>query len=535
MMNKLMIVSYIFKKFFLIVYSKIKEIIDNLGKNNNENNNNNIQVFDSSNLDKKIKDLSDELEKIKKDLNNTKENVKDNKEKIDTIIPRLDDIIKGYKEGDDNLQKQIDDLKKYIDDKIGELQSQLDLFINKPLKGSAPGIGSGDLKAIQDLIKRLTQIEINFREFVEKCRIDDLWKEIDNLKNNKADISYVDDKINDILKQLKDSLNKINDLNNKYNEHQDEIDYIKKRLDELFTLIRELQNSISKLSSFKFEGKQPEIDLSQYVSMIIFNDYKKENDDKFNQIFSELERLKKLIEELLNLLKNKADLSDLEDLKNFLLQKIDELAIACNKKFADKNETAKNFRYLEQQIKKILSMLLNKKDEHGDNWLLAKKPLNGYSCAACESYIGELKDNTQYIPWNRYPLRDPNEKLYRIGNGFSKMLQMLNVDNVEPSNTPLEKNQTSKNFYKGNNKENNNVNGGKGRIQSAHYRNKMNNIGLNDNVNSVEDNSKVNNSGGNNLPKLKKKNEGFDSSINDVKDEDEEGPKIMKVYKKGKK
>ena len=283
MMNKLMIVSYIFKKFFLIVYSKIKEIIDNLGKNNN----NNIQVFDSSNLDKKIKDLSDELEKIKKDLNNTKENVKDNKEKIDTIIPRLDDIIKGYKEGDDNLQKQIDDLKKYIDDKIGELQSQLDLFINKPLKGSAPGIGNGDLKAIQDLIKRLTQIEINFREFVEKCRIDDLWKEIDNLKNNKADISYVDDKINDILKQLKDSLNKINDLNNKYNEHQDEIDYIKKRLDELFTLIRELQNSISKLSSFKFEGKQPEIDLSQYVSMIIFNDYKKENNDKFNKIFNE--------------------------------------------------------------------------------------------------------------------------------------------------------------------------------------------------------------------------------------------------------
>jgi hypothetical protein len=96
-------------------------------------------------------------------------------------------------------------------------------------------------------------------------------------------------------------------------------------------------------------------------------------------------------------------------------------------------------------------MLLNKKDEHGDNWLLAKKPLNGYSCAACESYIGELKDNTQYIPWNRYPLRDPNEKLYRIGNGFSKMLQMLNFDNVDTSNSPPRGNQTSTNFFKANN------------------------------------------------------------------------------------
>ena len=33
---------------------------------------------------------------------------------------------------------------------------------------------------------------------------------------------------------------------------------------------------------------------------------------------------------------------DLEELKDFLLGKIDELAIACNKKFADKNENSSN-------------------------------------------------------------------------------------------------------------------------------------------------------------------------------------------------
>ena len=63
-------------------------------------------------------------------------------------------------------------MKKYIDDKIKELQSQLDLFINTPSKGGS-GVGTKDLKAIQDLIKRLTQLEISFREFVEKARIDD--------------------------------------------------------------------------------------------------------------------------------------------------------------------------------------------------------------------------------------------------------------------------------------------------------------------------------------------------------------------------
>jgi len=33
-----------------------------------------------------------------------------------------------------------------------------------------------------------------------------------------------------------------------------------------------------------------------------------------------------------------------------LLLRLEELKIACNKKFADKNDTAKNLRYLEIQV-----------------------------------------------------------------------------------------------------------------------------------------------------------------------------------------
>ena len=52
--------------------------------------------------------------------------------------------------------------------------------------------------------------------------------------------------------------------------------------------------------------------------------------------------------------------------------------------------------------------------DKGENWLLAKKPIDGFACASCEAYIGELHDNNQYIPWNKYPIRDLNEKLYRV-------------------------------------------------------------------------------------------------------------------------
>ena len=64
--------------------------------------------------------------------------------------------------------------------------------------------------------------------------------------------------------------------------------------------------------------------------------------------------------------------------------------------------------------------------EKGENWLIAKKPFGGNSCASCEAFIGELHENRDYIPWNK--LKESADKLSRMGNGFSKMLQMVDVE-----------------------------------------------------------------------------------------------------------
>lgn len=60
---------------------------------------------------------------------------------------------------------------------------------------------------------------------------------------------------------------------------------------------------------------------------------------------------------------------------------------------------------------------------------MAKKPINGFSCASCEAFIGDLKDKDEPLPWQKFPLRD-EMKLYRGGNNFSKMLQMVNIEGV---------------------------------------------------------------------------------------------------------
>ena len=95
---------------------------------------------------------------------------------------------------------------------------------------------------------------------------------------------------------------------------------------------------------------------------------------------------------------------------DFLILKLEELKQGSTKKFADKNEMGKNIRYLDSQVKHIMDVYI-KKMEKGDNWLLAKKPINGHVCASCENYLGDLHDNNQFVPWNKVTHQD---RIYRV-------------------------------------------------------------------------------------------------------------------------
>ena len=356
---------------------------------------------------------------------------------------------------------------------------------------------------------------------MEKVNIDEIYRKLKYLDETKADKT---------------------DVEEKYDHHQSEIDAINRRLDALFSQLLNQEG-----------GKAPVInlDFSQYLPKAEFEKHKKENDEEFKKIWDEIERLNNLIKQIFDILKTKANLSDLEDLKKFLLGKIDELAYACNKKFADKNETTNNFKYLEDQLKKILDML-SKKDTHNeaDSWLIAKK---GYSCAACESQITDLRDDShKFIPWNQMPLRDPSDKLYRMGNGFSKMLQMLNFDSsgnvcLNPNvmnETTMNSNESNSRIgsafpsrVQNNNFVNNNMNNSvkpiiKKRIQSA--KPKMRNE-LNINLNKSKLQTKSSRKDTSNIDfgtETKKNNELFPKIYETDNANNEEGPRITKIIRK---
>ena len=479
-----------------------------------------------NNFNEDLEKLKKELEELKQAHDQTVIKVTNNKEQIDLILERLNEINNGYKTGDEKLQKEIDELNK----KINQINSQIDLLLKLP-RGTADNKTTNsnmDLSAINELMKKILNLESDYKAFVERVNIDEIYRQLKFLHETKAD-----------KKELKE----------KYDDHQMQIDALNKRLDGLF----------AQMLSRKNEGTdQPviDIDFSLYLPKSEFDKYKRDTTLEFKKIWDEIKNIKDLINKMSTLLNTKANLSDLEDLKNLILAKLEELALACNKKFADRNETANNLKYLEDQIKKLFELLSSSKKDtfnEADNWLLAKKPISGYSCAACESVIGNLRDDpNKFIPWNKLPLRDPGDKLYRMGSGFSKMLQMLNFDNY--GNVNLNPNIINEaNFYNNVNINNNNINNPnnnsgqnnnnnnnnlpsnqkgktdiKKRVQSANPKIKLNfqeNKMKNKNLGNKEINFLINTNG--------KTKEDLLPDIYDMSGvQNSEGPKITKIMKK---
>ena len=506
---------------------KIEELEAKINGLNGLNNSDNAPKEDKgNNFNEDLEKLKKALEELKQAHDQTVIKVTNNKEQIDLILERLNEINNGYKTGDEKLQKEIDELNK----KINQINSQIDLLLKLP-RGTGDNKNANsdmDLSAINELMKRILNLESDYKAFVERVNIDEIYRQLKFLHETKAD-----------KKELKE----------KYDDHQMQIDAINKRLDGLF----------AQMLSRKNEGSdQPviDIDFSLYLPKSEFDKYKRDTTLEFKKIWDEIKNIKDLINKISSLLNNKANLSDLEDLKNLILAKLEELALACNKKFADRNETANNLKYLEDQIRKLFELLSSSKKDtfnEADNWLLAKKPISGYSCAACESVIGNLRDDAnKFIPWNKLPLRDPGDKLYRMGNGFSKMLQMLNFDSY--GNVSLNPNIINEaNFYNnvninnnnninnsinnsGQNKDNNNtlLSNQKGktdikkRVQSANPKIKLNfqeNKLKNKNPGNKEINDATNANG-----KTK------DDLLPDIYDmsgtQNSEGPKITKIMKK---
>ena len=367
---------------------------------------------------------------------------KELKDKEDSILnKKFEDILNNIQTLSDNYNNKITE----IESKLNEHQKQPQVLVTeiKPDKTKDKKIQENE-NTLKEYNERINDLEKSLRQLLKKINIDELnlnlailQKEISK-KGNQGAIDDLIDRLYNIDENIKQINYRVDSSSAFEKKMLEENSLLSKQFESFANTVNRLSLQINKNPK---EDKQV-IDYTKFIEIGTFEENKKELSKKFDKIRISFEDILKNIDEILEKLSHTPSDKDFAQYQDIIKNLLDEYRINNNKKYADKYDTSKNFKFLETQIKTITENY-NKKLDGQDNWLLAKKPLNNYLCASCEGIIkGELDKRCDYIPWNKYPNRE--EKYTRMGHGFSHMLQMVNDDirkNVDSKEKEKERNK----------------------------------------------------------------------------------------------
>ena len=507
-------------------------------------------VKDIQNI-KNAQDLSKRnINTLKQSNENLITNIKNMEMRITKVVPKIEQKIE---ETEKIIKKETKDPEK-TPTKEDKEKEKNDSVLNTS-KTPEPQIDLDNNEKFKEIVSRISDIERAVKILPNQLGIEQIKLDISALKSGIRNFALVNDlkeskeKEEDIQKQLNFLKEQFEDYISNNADHED-IQNVKRKMELLNSKTHDLEDNFQIMNTKLNTSNKNKVNITSYDKYLetqIFDNFKAQIIKEFSSVNENFTHIRKLVDNILEALKNKPAYRDIKALEEELILKYEELKVACSKKFAERIETTKNFKYLDAQIKNILQIYI-KKEKRSENWLLAKKPITNL-CASCEAYIGELKDNNSYQPWNKYPMKDPNDKVYRLGNGFSKMLQMVQLDENDKKNTGMVTQQNNKEFNLGNkllkldkvdSNLNNNVNLGPIKTDNSNSNshntlpkikgnNTVSNFNRKNNVNNIGENA-----GKNKEENLTMKENENDEQIDmgDISDEDDDKkPKIMKITK----
>ena len=366
-----------------------KELIRKLREKTNDNS----QEFSSTiaSITEKINLLEEKSQKIFEDIENNKKNENIESSKLEQegikneeFILFQDNIQKKFSHFEKKLQVLSDNIKtKELEEKIYQL--------NKEIKSKKPD-------------------EIEFFNLSEKVQIHQDFFDSIKIEN----INTQED-----LKKLKDTMNLIN------RKCEDLI------LQNLMSTKNTEDAKYSKNSQNLIFAK-----MQEYLESSVFHEYLIDDNREKEKIKKDIDNYKQFKEETLETLKKTATLQDLKNLEVYFEDLFDEFKGKLFKLCPKKSEITKAIKSMDLQLKNVYELIF-KKEEKNENWLLAKKPLGGHICASCENYIGDLKETDEKVFWNQFPEYNSNFKevnVNKIGNGFSRILNLVNINNENNDN-----------------------------------------------------------------------------------------------------
>jgi len=68
--------------------------------------------------------------------------------------------------------------------------------------------------------------------------------------------------------------------------------------------------------------------------------------------------------------------------------------------------------------------------------MFTRKPIGPVSCASCDKgIVNLLGTQADYLAWKKLPFREPNERIAKYGQGFSKILNMMKSSDTQAVNS----------------------------------------------------------------------------------------------------
>ena len=436
--------------------SKNDEIEENADINENEENmnggigeggNNNLNL---NNIESELhlKELKEQIEKIQTDTKTNTISIDSSKNEISSFketIKKLNDQInlneqkrkkESQKEGIDNLALFEKKILKIIELKLKEFSLKKDNTFSKEInsekekqKENSENIFN-ELKKLEEKdaeleakIKEMPPLS-EFTKILEKVKLFEM--ELDDYPSKKDFKHLCDemDKYENELSKLKMFTVSQNDINNKLREDilkiKNAFDNIKKTFSSITKLFE--NNSLTTLLDNLNDLSNKMVDREEY------NKFIKEINKTILEIRMDVNDHNRSLDQIMPMIQKILTMEDLKKLESSLIELIEKQNALSQGKFADKKEIIKSIKSIEAQVKLFMDNLDKEREkEKNDGCILASKPVGGYKCASCEAYIGELKDSTTYLPWNKI---HGFQKPYRLGSSFSRILQGLNLDNT---------------------------------------------------------------------------------------------------------
>ena len=384
-------------------------------------------------------------------LNGLKNEINDLKNKLNTLESMLSSPNEKEKEEDKN--EQVDEEKKegrnIFDDLAKkeelnklklEFQQKIDEVNDNISKN--PLLNIDEKKLYESIIPKLGQMTQNLKENVQKS-IENNEKYVKN-QIKKIDIDSIKAEMASMKNELKNKLNKENlgsinlkiedmenieeNLRTLIDDNRNDIRQCNDKYAKIFKVLETLRGQVLSLfddeeSRNKKDTDESKLDLALLVSRPDYDEDKEKMNKKIEKIYLQETDNYRIIQEIQRKIRNLVTETDLQNVEQYLLNILNENKIKMSKTYVEKMELQKSLKFLELRIK-TLEETASKENE---NWLLAKKPINGFLCASCEAYIGDLKNNEEIATWNKLSNKK-DRKNYRIGHGFSTMLKMLNTD-----------------------------------------------------------------------------------------------------------